>query len=207
MQLTLHRSQIASSFPGEGVRAARLLPYHTPHQRPMYQMRESLSRQFEFAPLPGDFDGDGLLTVADVDLLTAESASGNHDPAFDLTSDSLVDEDDVDLWVRDLKRTWTGDADVNLAFDSSDMVQVFTTGKYEKEEAAVWSHGDWNGDGFFNSSDMVKAFVDGGYEKGLRTGAAAVPEPTSLTMFLAGLLGLAACRQGRRHHMRRMCFE
>ena len=121
-------------------------------------------------------------------MLTAESASGDNDPAFDLTGDSLVDEDDVNLWVKDLKRTWIGDADVNLEFNSSDMVQVFVGGKYETEQSAVWSEGDWNGDGVFDSSDMVAAFVDGGYEKGPRTDAAAVPEPGGWLLFVMTVL-------------------
>ena len=41
---------------------------------------------FPIVPLvsvPGDFDGDGSLTVDDIDLLTAESATGNDNPDFD----------------------------------------------------------------------------------------------------------------------------
>ena len=59
------------------------------------------------------------------------------------------------------------------------MVQVFQRGKYETGQRAGWAEGNWDADpdGVFNSSDMVAAFADGGYEKGLRTDAAAVPEP------------------------------
>ena len=62
-------------------------------------------------------------------------------------------------------------------------------GKYEKGTAAVWSEGDWNGDGGFTSSDFVAAFVDGGYEKGERGSiAAAVPEPSSCILLIGGAL-------------------
>ena len=62
------------------------------------------------------------------------------------------------------------------------------------DESASWAEGDWNGDGIFDSSDMVTAFADGGYEKGPRADVAAVPEPTSVLLLMAGLIGVAVCR-------------
>ena len=96
--------------------------------------------------------------------------------------------DDVHFWVKDLIESWIGDANLDREFNSSDMVQVFASGKYETGERAGWIEGDWNGDGVFASSDMVTAFVDGGYEKGQRVDASAVPEPTSVILLLAGLM-------------------
>ena len=130
--------------------------------------------------LPGDFDANGVLDVTDIDQLTAAAAAGD-DPKYDLTQDGLVNVVDVDLWVKQLKKTWIGDADVDGEFTSSDFVQVFAAGKYEMPTAAVWSEGDWNGSGKFDSSDFVAAFADGGYEVGPRPVGAvsAVPEPTA----------------------------
>ena len=95
--------------------------------------------------------------------------------------DATVDHVDHSVWVKDLKHTWFGDADLNGEFNSGDMLQVFAAGLYEKGRAdewrnvhgagAGWSEGDWNGDQLFDSGDMVTAFVDGGYEKGQREGA------------------------------------
>lgn len=145
------------------------------------------------APIVGDFNGDGNLTVADIDLLTTASASANNDVTYDLNSDQLVDARDVNVWVKDLKKTWIGDADVNMQFNSADFVQVFAAGKYETEQAAVWSEGDWDGSGKFNSADFVAAFADGGYELGAATGAvSAVPEPSTLLMTLMAVLGIVA---------------
>ena len=73
-------------------------------------------------------------------------------------------------------------------------------GKYEQPGAtAVWSEGDWNGDGVFGTGDLVAALSDGGYELGPRTDVAAVPEPSAIVLSLlglAGLLGLSRRRQG-----------
>jgi hypothetical protein len=145
--------------------------------------------------VPGDFDGDGLLTSNDINMLTDEVIKGDDPPALDLDNDSLVNLEDHRVWVEDLKYTWFGDANLDLEFNSSDMVQVFSAGKYESEEDAGWEEGDWNGDGIFNTSDMVKAFVGAGYEKGPRPAVAAVPEPSAWILLALGLLGLSALRR------------
>ena len=89
-------------------------------------------------------------------------------------------------------------AEKDLVFDSGDLVEVFTAGKFEVDADALWEEGDWNGDGRFNSADFVTAFVDGGYEAGPRPAAAqAVPEPSSAVLLL-GTLALCAFRRKRR---------
>jgi hypothetical protein len=114
---------------------------------------------------------------------------------FDVNGDTVVDQEDRRVWIKELKHTWFGDADLNGEFSSSDMVQVFAAGKYETGELASWAEGDWNADGIFDSGDMVTAFADGGYEKGPRTGAVAVPEPDG---WLLVALGFPPWMFGRR---------
>jgi hypothetical protein len=54
---------------------------------------------------------------------------------------------------------------------------------------AVWSTGDFNGDGRANSTDLVAALADGGYEQGPRAAVSAVPEPSAfLLLSVASLL-------------------
>jgi hypothetical protein len=143
--------------------------------------------------LLGDYNGNGELDAGDLDLQAEAIVMGNHPKEFDLNDDGFVDGADRDVWVRDLKRTWFGDADLNLEFNSSDFVAVFAKGKYEKGLDAGWAEGDWTGDKRFGSSDFVKAFVDGGYEKGQRLPAAVVttvPEPAAAILLAIGLIGL-----------------
>jgi hypothetical protein len=148
--------------------------------------------------VPGDFNGNGVLDVEDIDDLTAKTALGTDPPEYDLNGDRAVDQEDIKVWVKDLFGSWIGDANVDREFNSADMVKVFAGGKYEKPTAARWSEGDWNGDGDFNSSDMVTAFTDGGYEKGPAAGAVAVPEPTSALILAAGLIGIGIFRRRAR---------
>ena len=154
---------------------------------------------FESVVQPGDFDGDGRLTSIDIDDLTAASGSSSTDLKYDLNNDSQVNGDDVNYWAQQLKKTWIGDADVNMEFNSADFVQAFIAGKYESEQAAVWSEGDWDGNGKFYSSDFVTAFVDGGYEMGPRTAASCVPEPGAGLLLAIGIAGLLIVRLQRSH--------
>ena len=130
---------------------------------------------------PGDFDGDGDLDVADIDLLAMESAAGTNNPSFDINGDGSVNGLDVTAWAKDLHNSWIGDANADGEFNSGDFVQVFGAGKFETDQDAKWSEGDWNGDGKFNSGDFVAAFSDGGFELGPRA-VATVPEPSSIVV-------------------------
>jgi len=145
----------------------------------------------------GDFDLSGVLDAADIDALSAEVVAGTNKAAFDLNGDALVNVTDRDVWVRDLKNTYYGDADLNGEFNSGDFVAVFTAGEYEDATASNsgWADGDWNGDADFNSGDFVAAFSAGGYELGPRASVlgdvSQVPEPAvSTLLFAAGLAGL-----------------
>ncbi|MCA9167457.1 MAG: hypothetical protein KDB23_07295 [Planctomycetales bacterium] len=139
-----------------------------------------------------DFNGNGVLDAADIDLLSAQVRSGVFDAQYDLNDDGTVDGLDRDVWVNEIKRTYYGDATMDGKFDSGDLVEVFQAGQYEDGIVgnSTWATGDWNGDTEFDSSDFVTAFSAGGYEAGPRAAVSAVPEPASWVLALLGLLGL-----------------
>jgi uncharacterized membrane protein len=147
--------------------------------------------------LRGDLDNNETLDVADVDQLASAIASGALDLSFDVNWSGAVDVNDLNYWVKSLKKTWFGDANLDGKFDSDDFVQVFDVGKYETQQAASWAEGDWNGDGVFGTADLVKALEDGGYEQGPRTDAVAVPEPGAWSLLMMGLLPWLAGRRRR----------
>ena len=145
----------------------------------------------------GDFDGSGVLDIADINALTEASAGGANPAEFDVNGDGSVNQADVATWVGELANTWIGDANLDGEFNSSDFVAVFTAGLFETGNAAVWENGDWNGDGIFGSGDFVAAFTDGGFELGPRQPAAAaqVPEPNSLALVLLAIPVLSIFRR------------
>ena len=149
----------------------------------------------DFAGLTGDFDNNGVLDAADIDDLTAQVASATNPPKYDLNADTLVDTNDINMWVKDLSNSWIGDANLDGEFSSADLVAVLAAGTYEADVEAVWSTGDFNGDSRADSSDLVAGLADGGYELGPRAAVRGVPEPSSIVMMGFACLGLIRKRR------------
>lgn len=141
--------------------------------------------------LPGDFDQNHSLDVADLQHLTSLLRSGKDDSAYDVDGDRHLTVNDRLVWVEQLKRTYLGDSNLDRRFDSTDLVEVFQRGEYEDQVPgnSNWSSGDWDGNGDFDSSDFIAAFASGGFEAGARAAVSAVPEPSSwVILSLASLV-------------------
>lgn len=134
---------------------------------------------------PGDANADEVLDLRDVNPLLERIQSLSRidsrydNPRYDLDNDLKVTTADLAIWVKDLKKTWFGDANLDGLFDSNDLVSVFAAAEYEDgiRGNSSWETGDWNGDGEFDSGDFVVAFADGGYEMGVVARTQSVPEP------------------------------
>jgi uncharacterized protein YjbI with pentapeptide repeats len=161
----------------------------------------------------GDFDANDALDADDVDMLAYRIGRRNiqtsllSDSAFDVNSDGNIDLEDYRVWVKDLKHTWFGDANLDGEFDSDDLIQVLSARKYETTESVffgdihnpvIWSEGDWNADHEFTTADLVVALADGGYERGPRAAVASVPEPATLATLLVGVIAVLSASRTRR---------
>ena len=80
---------------------------------------ESLETRAMLAVGTGDFNSDGELTVADIELLSTEVRRGTHTAAYDLDGNQLVNADDRRVWVENVAGTYFGDANLDRRFDSS----------------------------------------------------------------------------------------
>ena len=107
-----------------------------------------------FAILPGmtgDFDGDGQLTGADIDRLSAVLLSGGNGAEFDLNGDGLITSADRSLWIDELALTLVGDLDLNATVDFADFVVLST----HFGQAGGWAAGDFDGSGRIEFPDFL----------------------------------------------------
>lgn len=162
----------------------------------------------------GDFDASDSLDVHDLELLQAVIDHGldwlPHE-IFNLDFNVCIDQHDFLFWVKDLKQTYFGDANLDGQFNSTGLITVFQVGQYEDAVTgnSTWSTGDWNIDGGFTTSDLEEAFQDGSYGNGPRVNAAVVPEPNSLAWLVIilirfrSLLRVRHSTRGRSVNLRR----
>ena len=108
-----------------------------------------------------DFTNDGIVDVADIDLLTENIVSGLGDPAvFDINNDALVDVDDQQRWLEiagainlpDRSPYLPGDANLNGAVGQHDF-EIWNAHKFTV--TGRWSEGDFNADGFTDGKDLL----------------------------------------------------
>jgi hypothetical protein len=142
--------------------------------------------------LSADLNRDGMIDARDIDLLVDDMWWVLDEGSLDLTGDRVVDLKDHRVWVEELAATYYGDADLDLEFNSSDLVLVFQVGQYEDDLPynSKWNTGDWNADLELDSDDLTLAFQSGGYEQGRRPTGFAVPEPSGLLLLAGGVVAV-----------------
>lgn len=149
-----------------------------------------------------DFNDDAGITPQDIDVLGEAIRMGSEDATFDLDGSGNVDRQDLEWMVSDDLGTAAGDSNLDVRFDSGDLVRVFQVGLYETGEQAGWASGDWNQDGVFDSQDLVHALQSNQYLETRAAPAAVVPEPSSLLLVgFALLMGWFSQHRRRRHQL------
>ena len=139
-----------------------------------------------------DLNGDDFCTVDDVDTLVASLVAANHDRLYDLNFDGLVNQSDLDVWLRVAAEEngfsapyLSGDANLDGHVDATDLNALaihWTT------DVALWSAGDFQPDGMIDSIDLNEIGVN--WQQSVPQLTATVPEPkTSFVMgcFLVAL--------------------
>ena len=142
----------------------------------------------EIALLPGDFDFDGQLTVADIDALSLAVRANSADTIFDVDGSGVLDQDDRTAWL-DLANSLLGDANLNGNVEFLDFLAL--ANGFGKTNTS-WSEGDFNGSG---DTEFLDFLTLANYFGQSSVSAATVPEPNA---GLAGLLGIAALVTKRR---------
>ena len=117
--------------------------------------------------VPGDFNGDDVVTVADIDLLCQAIRRQESDLLYDVDGSGDVSMSDFNELVFGVIGTTVGDSNLDGIFDSADLILVFQRNEYEDAIVgnSTWADGDWNCDGEFSSGDLVAAFQVGEYQR------------------------------------------
>ena len=149
--------------------------------------------------LPGpDLNLDDRVSCVDVDALVAAIAGGDSNPAYDMTGDGNVDQQDLTEWLfqageRNLgpgKSYLVGDANLDGSVDGQDFV-TWNTNKFTATPA--WCSGDFDANGFVDGQDFV------GWNTNKFTSAdgqtIAIPEPTAAILASICLLFVGGRRQ------------
>ncbi len=160
-------------------------------------------------PLPsgmidaGDFDGDGILSVTDIDMLSNEIAAGPpFDLAFDMSGDGNVDDGDLTRW-RSAAAIHNGFSEAYLLGDSNlnGLVAADDLNNLAlnwRQETAKWTGGDFTADGVVNAADLNALALNWRQSIPMASAASApVPEPSAFWLTLVGLISICTRRNGR----------
>jgi len=151
------------------------------------QMLE-LAHGYTLASIPGDFDGDEVITAADVDMLWPlfGTSTPPTDGKFDLTGDNQVTFADARQLVESLVGTSMADTDLSGTVDICDLGNL--ANRYR--QTGTVSDGDTDGNGLIDICDLGNLAND--YDPYLGTTPA--PEPASALLLVVALPWIARRR-------------
>jgi hypothetical protein len=153
---------------------------------------------FLAVPLSGpDLNRDDLVDCADVDSLVAAIVANSNDVLFDLTGDAIVNQLDLDEWLRQAGGVnltsggayLYGDANLDGGVDVADF-NIWNGNKFTG--ASGWCSGDFNADGFVDVSDFNLWNVN---KFSAADRAVTVPEPSAILLSLAFAAAVLAFRR------------
>lgn len=101
----------------------------------------------------GDFNGDGVFDSSDL-VLSLQFGCAYEGEAC-IPEDEGIDPPADVAEMPSHDDMAAGDTNGDGVFNSSDLVNLLQSAKYETGKSATWEEGDWNGDGVFDSSDIV----------------------------------------------------
>ena len=105
-------------------------------------------------PRPGDFNRDGELDADDIDLLFAAANEENPAREFDIDGNGSVDRGDVNVWLSRIADRGFGD--VNLDGELSFRDFLLLNANFGLTENVGWGNGDLNGDGMVDFGDFLE---------------------------------------------------
>jgi len=144
----------------------------------------------------GDFDGNGLLNLADVDGLF--DRFGGDDFWYDLSGDQAIDMADTDILIRSFMNTEYGDTDLDGDVDFDDYLAL--AGNFGSAGPFSYSNGDLDGDDDVDFADyqVLESFYGFNAASAPPLPPAPIPEPAALLLVALGTP--VVLRRRRRAH-------
>ncbi len=147
---------------------------------------------FESQVAPVDFNHDNQLSCSDVDALVSAVIDGLNPPEFDLTTDDIVDQADLDVWLAlaglanlpSGAAYMKGDANLDGKVDASDLNVIASNW----QDAAVWCGGDFNADGVTNAKDLNQLALNWFLDESGEVAAATRPQAPRAPLANAAVL-------------------
>jgi hypothetical protein len=141
-------------------------------------------------PRGGDFNGDAVLDVMDLDLLVGGIVAGGDDATFDLTGDGTVDDADLTTWLSEAaaengfsEAYLPGDSNLDGSVDATDLNNLALNWQ---KQADGWSAGDFTADGSVSAPDLNVLAIN--WQRSIANVAFAVPEPATGSLIVVLLL-------------------
>lgn len=125
-------------------------------------------------PVAGDFNDDGKVDAADIDLISLAIRNATDDQRYDLTGDGVIDFGDTTHLVEVILGTRFGDANLDQRVDLDDLtiLSIGFGGDPVNGDQVGYGSGDFNGDGRVDLLDLTILSTNFGFD-GTATLAAA----------------------------------
>lgn len=158
---------------GTGNSLNRIAPISYGNDGTSWQAATPSPGSVDFGGVPGDFDGDDLATLADLDLLVAAVQSASGDLTFDLDGDSDVTVSDLEYLVDVVVDPITGDYNWNSVVDEDDYATWRSRFGFN-----LYLNADGNRDGVVDAADYTVWRDHEGLGSGGGAAASAAAQPS-----------------------------